>query len=128
MDAMSEQMKTHAALLGANAQFYAAFRAGDMTAMSDLWARETPVAVHHPASAHIEGRTAVLQSWREILRSPPDISCVVDSLLEDDDRWAVFCTESLGHIQLRMVNLFCCEDETWRMVYHGPAPEPRLRC
>lgn len=126
-DAMAEQMVTHAALLDANAQFYAAFRAGDLTAMGEIWARTTPVAVDHPAGEHMSGRTAVMESWRRILRSPPDIGCVVETLLEDDKQWAVICTERLGHINLRMVNLFRREGDKWRMTYHGPAPDPRLR-
>lgn len=124
---MSEQMVTHASLLEANSKFYAAFRAGDMTAMGELWARETPVAVHHPASGHVSGRPAVLESWRQILRSPPDVGCVVESLLEDDDTWAVICTERLGPINLRMVNLFRQEGDAWRLTYHGPSPAPHLR-
>lgn len=125
-DATSEQTVTHAALLDSNARFYAAFRAGDMPAMGTLWARRTPVAVQHPAGRHTRGRTAVLDSWRRILRSPPDVCCIVETLLEDDDRWAVICTQRLGHINLRMVNLFCREDEAWRVTYHGPAPAPQV--
>ncbi|MEM9843294.1 MAG: nuclear transport factor 2 family protein [Pseudomonadota bacterium] len=125
---MSEQMVTHAALLDANSRFYAAFRAGDMTSMASVWARHLPVAVHHPGAGHMKGRASVLDSWRKILRSPPDVGCIVDTLLEDNDQWAVICTERLGHISLRMVNLFRQENETWRMTYHGPAPDPRLRC
>lgn len=125
---MSEQMVTHAAVLEANTRFYAAFRAGDMSAMGSLWAKDMPIAVHHPAGGHLSGRTAVLESWRRILRSPPDVGCVVENLLEDDEQWAVICTERLGHINLRMVNLFRKEDNSWRVTYHGPAPDPRLRC
>ncbi|MEM6578557.1 MAG: nuclear transport factor 2 family protein [Pseudomonadota bacterium] len=126
-DAISEKIVTHTALLEANTRFYAAFRAGDMITMGELWAREGPVAVHHPASGHVSGRVAVLDSWRVILRSPPDVVCVVETLLEDDETWAVICTERLGPISLPMVNLFRQEDETWRMTYHGPAPAPHLR-
>ena len=124
---MVEKRVTQAALLEANTRFYAAFRAGDLIAMSDLWAREAAVAAHHPASGPVSGRTAVLDSWRRILRSPPDVGCLVDSLLEDDQQGAVLCTERLGPISLRMVNVFCREDDGWRMTYHGPAPEPELR-
>ncbi|MEL7012182.1 MAG: nuclear transport factor 2 family protein [Pseudomonadota bacterium] len=124
---MSEQMMTHAAVLEANTRFYAAFRAGDMTTMVSLWAKDMPVAIHHPAGGHLSGRPAVLDSWRKILRSPPDVGCVVENLLEDEDQWAVICTERLGHINLRMVNLFRKENDVWRMTYHGPAPTSELR-
>ena len=62
---------TDAAVLAANAAFYSAFATRDMTAMSELWAAEAPVACTHPGWPVLLGRDDVLASWRGILENPP---------------------------------------------------------
>lgn len=123
---MAETELDKEAVLQANDAFYAAFRSSDMEAMRAIWGMQEPIAVQHPSSPHIQGRAAVLESWRQILRAPPNISCTVEDMLEDDARWAVICIEHIGPINIRMVNLFHRENGDWKMIYHGPAPRPRL--
>lgn len=57
----------------AEAAFYDAFAATDLTAMGLVW-REEAVCIH-PGGALLLGKTAVMQSWAEILSgaAPPRI-------------------------------------------------------
>lgn len=114
------------AVLRANDAFYAAFRNSDIDKMTALWGQEEPVAVQHPSSPHLQGRAAVLKSWGQILRAPPDITYTIEDLLEDDGQWAVICIEHIGRVNIRMVNVIRQEDGMWKFVYHGPAPRSVL--
>lgn len=122
-----DQTNRRRAVLEVNARFYAAFRAGDADGMNTLWSRQEPIAVQHPASGHIQGRDAVVESWHKILMAPPEIGFTVHSLLEDGDKWSVICIERIGRRGFRMVNVFRVEQTGCKMIYHGPIPEPRFR-
>lgn len=111
------------ALLDANEAFYRAFASADVEAMEDLWGRDGPIAVQHPGGPRLVGRATVLKSWRMILRAPPDISCTVEDVIEDEEHSAVICQEDLGRVVVRMVNVFHLEKDRWKMIYHGPAPK-----
>ena len=64
------------AVLAANAAFYRAFAERDVAAMDALWARSVPVACIHPGWQVLNGREAVMASWRGILAGvPPAIRC-----------------------------------------------------
>src|SRR5260370_3202122 len=58
------------ALLAANLEFYRAFTMHDLPAMERVWAAETPVLCLHPGWELLRGRSAVLESWRQILSNP----------------------------------------------------------
>ena len=65
-------------MLFANEAFYRAFADGDLAAMDAVWASAAPVACIHPGWNLLDGREAVMASWRAILNNPkrPDISNV----------------------------------------------------
>ena len=111
------------AVLAVNTEFYRAFRESDTAAMADVWASQEPVAVQHPSTARIDGRDAVLESWSQIMRRPPDISCEVEAVRFSKGGWAVTCLEKLNPGSVRMINIFRKDAGEWKMIYHGPAPE-----
>jgi ketosteroid isomerase-like protein len=117
-------------LLEANAAFYAAFGAGDLTALDALWARDHEVAVLHPGWPAVIGRSAVIESWRRILEgpNPPDIACGDSRAFVQGDAGFVLCIEHLGDGILIATNVFALEDGGWRLVHHqaGPAASPSL--
>ena len=65
------------ALRTANLEFYRAFANRDFAAMESVWAREAEVLCLHPGWPLLSGRSAVLESWRQILANPgaPRIVC-----------------------------------------------------
>lgn len=111
------------AVLAVNTEFYRAFRESDTAAMTNVWSSREPVAVQHPSTARIDGREAVLNSWSQIMRRPPDISCEVEAVRFSNGGWAVTCLEKLNPGSVRMINIFRKDAGEWKMIYHGPAPE-----
>lgn len=111
------------AVLAVNTEFYRAFRESDTAAMANVWSSQEPVAVQHPSTARIDGREAVLGSWAQMMRRPPDISCEVETVRFSNGGWAVTCLEKLNPGSVRMINIFRKDAGEWKMIYHGPAPE-----
>ena len=111
------------AVLAVNTEFYRAFRESDTAAMANVWSSQEPVAVQHPSTTRIDGREAVLGSWSQMMRRPPDISCEVEAVRFSSGGWAVTCLEQLNPGSVRMINIFRKDAGEWKMIYHGPAPE-----
>lgn len=106
-------------LLAANGQFYAAFAAGDFVAMEALWAERETVTCLHPGWTGLQGRDAVLASWRGILRQPSGV-VVRDEIavMLGEEAGMVVCTEALGEVELAATNVFVREAGEWRMLHH----------
>jgi hypothetical protein len=114
------------AVLRANAAFYGALARGDAEAMDGLWARRHPVVCCHPGALPLVGRTAVMQSWRSVLRKPPAVECASPQALLLGEVAIVVCFETFPEGRLAATNAFAREDGAWRMVHHhaGPTPPP----
>ena len=114
------------AVLAANAGFYRAFAARDVGAMDALWARRTPVACIHPGWQVLNGRDAVMASWRGILTGvPPTIECR-DAIARVTGTTAfVVCTELLEAGELVATNVFVHEDGAWLLAHHHAGPVAR---
>ena len=114
------------AVLAANAAFYQAMRAGDYRAMERLWTRARPVSCTHPGRPMIQGRVAVMASWRRILSSgkPVEIEAQ-DAIAVVTGRTAlVLCREALAAGQMMASNTFVLESGGWRMLSHQAAKIP----
>jgi predicted nuclease with RNAse H fold len=112
------------AVLSANLEFYRAFTNREMAAMERVWASEAPVVCVHPGWTLIAGRTAVLQSWRNILANPeaPHVMCHDDRAFLYGDVAIVLCEEEFDTGHLVATNMFVRESGTWRMVHHQASP------
>jgi uncharacterized protein (TIGR02246 family) len=64
-----------------NTEFYAAFEAGDLDRMADVWAEDSDaggsVVCVHPGGPMIRGRSAVLRSWALIMANTSYIQFVL---------------------------------------------------
>jgi ketosteroid isomerase-like protein len=117
-------------VLLANARFYEAFTRGDVAAMAELWAERAPVTCIHPLSPPLAGRKAVLESWKQILRSPPPVAlrCARPSVHRLSTEIAIVtCYEGEGSrpAHLAATNVFAFEGGRWRMVHHQAGPLSR---
>jgi hypothetical protein len=106
------------AALAANEAFYAAFAAGDAVAMEGLWASTTPVLCIHPGGAALYGRDAVMESWAEILQSPPPIAHSSAEVTILRGLAIVTCIEHIEDDALCASNLFVWEDGAWLIAHH----------
>lgn len=111
------------AVLAANAAFYRAFAERDVAAMDALWARSVPVACIHPGWQVLNGRDAVMASWRGILAGvPPAIRCSDEIPRVAGTAAFVVCTESLDAGELVATNVFVQEAGDWKLAHHHAGP------
>jgi ketosteroid isomerase-like protein len=110
-------------ILGANAAYYRAFAAGDFAAMSRIWAEEQ-VSCIHPGWPVLVGRSAVLESWRNILRDPAmeRIECLDATAIVSGDEGRVLCVEIVGATPFAASNWFRRIGGAWRMIHHHASP------
>ena len=111
------------ALLAANVAYYQAFGSGAFAQMSRIWADEG-VSCIHPGWPVLIGRQAVLDSYRNILRSPnrewiePRNETVI--IAGNDGR--VHCVEFVSGTALAATNWFRQFEGEWRMIHHQASP------
>jgi len=115
-----------AELLLANETFYEAFAAGDLAAMDSLWARRAHVACVHPGHDVLNGREAVMSSWRSILGAggAAGFCCERAQVTLMGSAGFVTCVERLGEGRLIATNVFVRENGRWHMVHHHAGPLP----
>lgn len=113
-------------VLVANLVFYAAFRERDFASMAELWAEDADVACVHPGWPRLEGRTAVLASWAQLLANPesPTVKCLDAAAHVVGDMAWVTCREVLEGAQLAATNIFVRERGQWRIVHHQAGTMP----
>lgn len=116
-----------AAVLAANAAFYAAFNARDAETMATLWARTAEPTCVHPGWDLLRGRDAVLQSWRTILRNADQakIMGVAESTQVVGEIAIVVGRELVGGHPIAVTNTFLRETGVWRLLHHHASPVAR---
>ncbi len=107
--------------------FYAAFATLDLAGMGALWVQDQRPFCVHPGGDLLEGRRAVLESWREIFSGsePPAIEHRLLGSFQSGDL-AIHLVEEM--IQPRgsggqanrvlATNVYVREDDCWRMAEH----------
>lgn len=115
------------AVLAANAAFYRAMREADLATMRRLWCRRRLVACTHPGGPTIQGRTGVMESWRQILLGSKTlpIRCVAPHAIVTGQSAMVLCREELEGALMMASNVFVREAGAWRMLSHHAAELPR---
>jgi ketosteroid isomerase-like protein len=112
------------AVLTANARFYRAFAGGDLDAMDEIWARDSPCWCIHPGWVLLAERSEIMSSWKAIFGNPN-----APPIRHTDERASVFgafalvvCTELLERTVLLATNAFVREGDVWKLVHHHAAP------
>lgn len=121
---MGEGDPSTADVLAANDAFYRAFNQRDIAAMELLWARSTDVGCIHPGWNVLQGRQAVMSSWRGILANPdqPRIVSGGATVILLGGVAVVLCRELVAGAPLAATNLFVLEDGVWRIAHHHSGP------
>jgi ketosteroid isomerase-like protein len=127
-----------AAVLAANAAFYAAFERRSLDAMAEVWERSSRVAVVHPGWAALHGWAKVATSWDAIFRgSAPHVFVSGEEVRVVGDVAWVMCYEhlldSVGDLAggpvddatIATTNVFARDAGRWRLVLHHGSPVAR---
>ncbi len=122
-----------------NAAFYAAFEAGDLDAMADVWERSERARVTHPGWPTLHGWEKVEGSWRAIFSNTPFIQFVLtdervlvgedlavvtldENILQAGDAEGATASQDLSAARVAATNVFARRDGRWRMVHHHGSP------
>ncbi len=114
--------------IAANAGFYRAFEALDLSAMDAVWAHGAHVKCVHPGWPLLTGWEAVRASWEAIFANTREMRFTltdVSAAATGDFAW-VTCTENIlsetdgrvGVTSILATNLFERGERGWRMVHH----------
>ncbi|HKB30393.1 MAG TPA: nuclear transport factor 2 family protein [Streptosporangiaceae bacterium] len=122
-----------------NAEFYAAFEAGDLDRMAQVWAEDKDaggsVVCVHPGGPMVRGRGAVLRSWALIMANTSYIQFVLTDVLTQisGDIAVLTCSENIitasddgggfaagGNVAT--TNAFVRTDGGWRLWLHHGSP------
>ena len=113
------------AVLAANDAFYAAFASGDSEAMEEIWSSTADITCIHPGWPALNGRPAVLDSWRSILASNAPLIAAADAEVRIIGEMAyVICNEHLEPGTLIATNIFVIEGGAWKLVHHQAGITP----
>jgi ketosteroid isomerase-like protein len=116
------------AITEANAGFYRAFEALDLSAMEEVWAHGEHVKCVHPGWPLLTGWEAVRASWETIFLNTQEMRFTLTDVrvaAAGDLAW-VTCTENIlsdtdgrvGVTSILATNLFERDRGAWRMVHH----------
>ncbi|MEM7292600.1 MAG: nuclear transport factor 2 family protein [Pseudomonadota bacterium] len=111
--------------------FYAAFQAGELKAMMDVWSDDESVVCIHPGAPRLQGIEQVREGWRQILENSTGLEFVLTDVQATEDEWLsihVVREEISIEGQLTGVmlatNIYHRVGDGWRMMLHHASPEP----
>ena len=112
------------AVLAANEAFYRAFNQKDAGLMEQVWAQSEKATCIHPGWNVLQGREAVLESWRAILSNPEQPRIVTGGATVSffGDVAVVISRELVAGSPLVATNIFIQDGESWRMLHHQSGP------
>jgi ketosteroid isomerase-like protein len=114
---------TDAQVREANEAFYRAFNQKDIAAMDEVWS-QTDVTCIHPGWNVLQGRDAVMASWRDILANPaqPKIVSGGATVTTLGEVAIVACRELVAGNPLVATNIYRLEGGVWRLIHHHSGP------
>ena len=111
-------------LLAANADFYGAFEAGDIDAMSELWLHDEHVVCTHPGWPSLRGWAAVGASWFALFQPDLRMQFILTNVaarVHGDVGWVSLDENLIVGPQAQTVaalNVFERIDGRWLLVVH----------
>ncbi|CAB9504251.1 Inherit from bactNOG: 3-dehydroquinate dehydratase [Seminavis robusta] len=107
-------------------EFYDAFSNGDLEAMETVWSTESDVRCVHPGLPSIEGREAVMASWKQIFSGGKGKFSIEPARVQIEIcGLTAICTcveKAEGGGQLEALNIYKREGGSWRMTLHMAGP------
>jgi len=120
------------AVLAANAEFYRAFEAQELDAMSELWMHDERAVCTHPGWPTLRGWASVSASWFALFTESSPLQFILTDVAvhrHGDIAWVTLdenlIAEEVGGT-VAALNLFVLDDDRWRMIaHHGGAVHRR---
>jgi len=115
---------TTEAVLAANASFYEAHEANDLSVMEQLWERSERVTCIHPGWPIVRGWHDVIETWRRIFAGPQQLQFILTNIevVIEGDVGVVTLDENLvdsGHTAtIACTNVFVRLGGQWLMILH----------
>ncbi|UCH53862.1 MAG: nuclear transport factor 2 family protein [Pseudomonadota bacterium] len=114
----------------AEAAFYRAFSARDVTSMMAVWSDADDIVCVHPGGQMLTGNDAIRGSWTAIFSNAPEIQFVVaEQQRSHGERLAVHVVQEhirsggqLPRAPIIATNVYRLTDGGWRMVLHHASP------
>ena len=113
------------------AAFYDAIERADLAALDAVWSQDDNIVCVHPGAMRIEGRGAVMDSFKQMFSDAPVLDFeIVDTLYTGNDSLAIHLVREEialdGQLVSIMVstNIYQMEEGSWRMLLHHASPEP----
>jgi ketosteroid isomerase-like protein len=113
------------AVLAANRQYYEAFEAKDLDAMSEMWERSDRALCTHPGWATLEGWGAVAASFFALFQNGHQLQFVLTRervVVSGRTAWVSLDENLLGDqggVTVATINMFVLDtSDHWRMVCH----------
>ena len=118
-------------------EFYEAFATGDIDAMSAVWSDTSPIRCVHPGMTSIDGRSDVLESWKQIFapmqqqQSNNDSDSEAKFEIEPSRTQIDICgltaicscvEKTQGGGELEVINIYKRENGSWKMTLHHAGP------
>jgi ketosteroid isomerase-like protein len=121
----------------ANQVFYDAFNKRNIEAMKQVWQDDEKSVCIHPGWPPLKGLKPILNSWSGIFENSGNMEIRISGVEIQsslDLAW-VTCTEKLFTIaeagvlasEVFATNLYCFDENTWKMVMHHASPIPVSR-
>ncbi len=113
-------MSEKAALVFSNDAYYAAFLSNDYNAMDLIWSELETVTCIHPGWHHLDGRDAVMESWKSIFSNEANPKMEIKNAVAHiyGSLGVVICYEMFSDITLVATNIFAKESDSWKMIHH----------
>ena len=117
----------------AEAAFYDAIEQTDMAALDHVWSADENIVCIHPGAPRIEGRAAVLDSFKQMFSQAPVLDfSILDTLYTGNESLAIHLVREEISLDGQLVsimlatNIYQKEKGSWRMLLHHASPEPDL--
>lgn len=118
-------------VLAVNEEFYRAFEARELDAMSNLWIHDERATCTHPGWATLRGWAAVSASWFALFTESPPLQFILTDVsveVNGDTAWVTLDENLIGDEvggTVAALNVFVRDDDRWRMVAHHGGPVSR---
>ena len=97
--------------------------------MDLIWSELETVTCIHPGWHHLDGREAVMESWKSIFSNEANPKMEIKNAVAHiyGSLGVVICYEMFSDITLVATNIFAKEADSWKMIHHqagGSQPPP----